>query len=1092
MTWQELFAFEIKYRLKRPETYLFFLVVFLFSMEGTDFVFGGIDLGQVKKNAPVVIAKTMGILSGLTMLLTSMIMGVPVLRDIEYNMASLLYVNPISKRDYLLGRFLGSFVILLFIFSGLVFGMAIGELMPWNNVSHLLPFKFYNYLYAFFTVAFPIILFGAVLFFITGSLSRKLIVVYTQGIVFFVVYMVVNSINNDAVRAVLDPFSLNTLKQVTLDWSIVELNMNRVPFKGYLFYNKLLWFVLTLLVVIFGYRKFHFNLLLTSSKKKEIKKRESFKLPDFNLSLDHPIIELRFGYKAWIIQLLHQSWFYCRVTIKQPSFWAIAICGVVIIMVNSVSLGTSYGVDSYPATYFIVEELKETSIVFFLIVLVFYSAELIWKERSAQLNLIYDSTPTSNFLNLLGKFISLLLVYTMLMGILIIAGILFQTLNGYYQYQLDVYFTGFFVELFPFLALYTLAAFFLHVLINRKFIGILATLVFFILNLVLELYGYKHGLYKFGGDTLGLYSAMNGYGHVLTPYLLIKTYWLFFGLLLLVLASVISVRGIETHLLKRWRARASHSSKPLQALTWSLSIGFVCLGAYIYYNTNIINTYWTKKDKLAFRAGYEQDLKSFEYINQPKITHVDLEVDLFPKKRQYSIHGTYTITNIQPEPITQVHIQKYLESEIELKDITILGGAKPNNTYNKYGYGIYQLNQPLIQGDTIVLEFVQTFIPVGFEEGSINTDVVENGTFFNNTTLPTFGYNRNYELNKPEERTLFQLPSRQNKSNRNNPLELVNARTGSDSKGITLDIVIGTDVDQTALAPGVLEREWKTKERRYFHYVSHQPIINFYSIISARYQVVRDQWQSKTNGQLVDLEIYYHPEHTYNLNRMMEGMKWSLTYYTTHFGPYQYPQMRIMEFPRYRKFAQSFPNTVPYSEALGFMLNINDSTDVDMAFYITAHELAHQWWGLQVETANVKGRNFVLETLSQYSAVMILQEKYGQAKTQQFLESRLEEYKEGRLKDKHPEVPLIHVENQDYIYYDKGAIAMYTLQKTIGADKVNQALRQFIKDWSSFNNPNKPEHYATSADLVCYFREVTPDSLQGVITELFETTKVGF
>ena len=121
----EFFIFEIKYRLKRPETYFFFLMLFLFSAVGVMFVFQGIDLGLVKKNAPLVIAKTMGAITGLSMIIASMIMGVPVLRDFQYDVSSLIYVNPISKRDYLLGRFLGSFVVLLFIYSAVPWGMMI-------------------------------------------------------------------------------------------------------------------------------------------------------------------------------------------------------------------------------------------------------------------------------------------------------------------------------------------------------------------------------------------------------------------------------------------------------------------------------------------------------------------------------------------------------------------------------------------------------------------------------------------------------------------------------------------------------------------------------------------------------------------------------------------------------------------------------------------------------------------------------------------------------------------------------------------------------------------------------------------------------
>ncbi len=127
MMWYEIFKFELKYRLKRADTYVFFVFLFLFSIVGVDFIFEGMDFGLVKKNSPLIIAKTMGVITGLFMILASMIMGVSVLRDFEYNIESLIFVNPIKKRDYLLGRFLGSFAILLFVFSGVFFGMILGE-----------------------------------------------------------------------------------------------------------------------------------------------------------------------------------------------------------------------------------------------------------------------------------------------------------------------------------------------------------------------------------------------------------------------------------------------------------------------------------------------------------------------------------------------------------------------------------------------------------------------------------------------------------------------------------------------------------------------------------------------------------------------------------------------------------------------------------------------------------------------------------------------------------------------------------------------------------------------------------------------------
>src|SRR5580704_15318801 len=112
---------------------------------------------------------------------------------------------------------------------------------------------------------------------------------------------------------------------------------------------------------------------------------------------------------------------------------------------------------------------------------------------------------------------------------------------------------------------------------------------------------------------------------------------------------------------------------------------------------------------------------------------------------------------------------------------------------------------------------------------------------------------------------------------------------------------------------------------------------------------------------------------------MMKGMKASLAYCTTNFSPYQNKTLRIMEFPRYATFAQSFPASIPYSESIGFIAKVDAKSDedVDYPFYVTAHETAHQWWAHQVIGADVQGSTMLSETLAQYSALMVMKQKYG-------------------------------------------------------------------------------------------------------------------
>ena len=219
---------------------------------------------------------------------------------------------------------------------------------------------------------------------------------------------------------------------------------------------------------------------------------------------------------------------------------------------------------------------------------------------------------------------------------------------------------------------------------------------------------------------------------------------------------------------------------------------------------------------------------------------------------------------------------------------------------------------------------------------------------------------------------------------------------------------------------------------------------------------------------------------------MMEAMKKSFEYFSDNFSPYQYRQMRILEFPRYASFAQSFANTVPFSEGIGFMIKVEDEDDVDISYFVTAHELAHQWWGHQLYPADVQGSAVLSESLSQYSALMVMKDAYPQEHMQEFLKEELNRYLRGRAGEQKKELPLVLSENQSYIHYGKGANIMYTLQDYIGEDSVNVALQRLLNDWGGQAGLEREGRYATTNDLMGYIREVTPDSLQNMVTDMFE------
>ncbi|MEM1328173.1 MAG: M1 family aminopeptidase [Bacteroidota bacterium] len=1078
----EIYTFELSYRLRRTETYAFFLLLFAFSLFGVEFIFEGVELGIVKKNAPTVIGKTMGAIVGLFMLFISMIMSVSVLRDHRYGTATFLLVNPISKHTYLLGKFLGSLTILLGVFSALPLGMLLSEWMPWTDRTAYATFNILHYLQPFLWVSLPIILSMAALFFVTGALSKNLLIVYTQGLVVFLLFLLTKVIPSELWQAVLDPFGLSTLTFIAKDWSVETVNVSLIPWNGVMLWKNLLWSAIGFGSSVYGYRRFELMTIMKSSKKKRSKCIDT-DVPKMDANWQH-IVPL---FSRWtpVVQWIQYTRFELNYICQQTLFWALIIAGIAIVAINFVNLGTTYGVDSLPTTYLIVEELLETGIYLFIFILLIYSSELIWKERIVNFHLIHDATPVETVLLLAAKLTAMILIYVILLGLLMVTGVLFQLMNGYHNFDGKAYLVGLFVDVLPFLVLYTITSFLFHSLVRQSFLGITLTIIFVIFNVVIAVLVTDHVLLKFGGHPLPTYSEMNGYGHWLMPHIWVKGYWLCIGVIILMLASIVKARGVATNLKKRWRS--GWFAFNYSYFSIAIVVVLIGVGSFIFYNTNVLNIYWSSNKKEAFRADYERQLKAFEYLPQPKITDVQLNIELYPSKRAYHIEGSYQLINTHSSPIRAIHLQQQLGTHTHLSEVTFDRSTTRNDEYKYFSHFIYELADPLLPNDTIHLYFTQQSIPEGFENQDNSTEIVYNGSFFNSDLLPTLGYQKAYELEKADSRKRYSLGEKRKKSPQDDLQELQNSRTGSDSNGISLEAIIGTEQPQTAITSGEIINTWTENGRNYFHYKTHQKIINFYPVVSANYAAQKEQHIDKDT---IDLEIYYHREHDQNIKRMMEAMTYSLDYYSSAFSAYPFPQLRIVEIPRYRDFAQAFPCTIAISESMGFVMDVDEETDVDMVFFIAAHEIAHQWWGVQLPAANVQGQKMVLETLAQYSALMVLQQKYSKVKVDQLLRQEYDQYKKGIRQQKKTESSLVLVDDEEHIYYAKGILNMYALQQAIGEEQINLALKNFLADWRGGRRINGQQQYATSNDLLSYLKKVCPEEFKRIITHLFEEVNV--
>lgn len=1087
--WFKILKFELEYRKKRPATYIYFGILFLMAVltMATDIVQIGGGSGLVKENSPTTIANMMAILSAVMMMITSAIMGVAVLRDFEHNTESMLFTSPITKFDYLAGRFLGSFLVVLFVFSGMILGFMVGELFNPDR-DKMLPFNLYNYLHPFITMIVPSLFFSGALFFITGALSRKMVTVYVQWILLFAVYQVAiiltREVDNRSIAALVDPFAIRTIRNTIQYWTVAEQNSMVVPFEGIVLYNRLIWIAVGIISLIIGYFSFSFNVV----RKSWFKKKASKEVTVSNTAISIPSVSFSFGLGAYLLQIRKQTWFYFKSVIKGIPFQAIIGFGLFLMIINSFFIGRVFGTYTYPTTYLMLELITGGFTLFFIIILVFYSGELVWKERDVKINLIQDALPMPDFVSLISKFFGLMLVFIVMLVMLVGAGVLIQAFKGYYKFDLPVYFTTLFSETFSTLVLFSLLAFFIQVMVNNKFLGHALMIIFFIAMGVLDSLGLEHSLFQFGSASLGTYSEMNGFGHFVKSFSWFDLYWMAFSVFLFGVAVIFAVRGSEAAMKWRWHVGKMRLTRPMMIMIITAFMTFGLSGCFIYYNTNVQNSYQNSDEQEAESAEYERTLKKYEFIAQPKITSINVRAELYPQTRDYSMEGTYTLKNFEDQPLDSIHIQLGPDPDMAYENLVFNRKSTIVESYDDFRYFIHKLDDPLQPGDSMQLDFKMTYVTKGFKESGSNTGIVYNGTFLNNTGFPSFGYNSGFELGSDDTRKDNDLEPKERLMKRDNPIGLRQNFISDDSHGVDFEIVVGTEPDQIAVAPGYLQREWEENGRRYFHYKMDQPMLPFFNIVSARYEVVRDQTTIAVNDSTnkdINLEIYYHPGHEYNLESMMKGMKHSFKYFSENFSPYQYSQMRILEFPRYASFAQSFANTVPFSEAIGFMVKVEEEDDVDVTYFVTAHELAHQWWAHQLMSADVQGSQVLSETLSQYSALMVMKHEYPQEHLKEFLKEELNRYLSGRTVEQKKEMPLALVENQAYIHYGKGANIMYALQDYIGEDSVNMALKRLVRDWG-YKTIERNGRYATTIDLIGYLRDVTPDSLQNVITDFFD------
>lgn len=1038
----DLLKFELKYHFGQISFKVAALLFFILGYFAV--VQGGFGSDDVHRNSPYVITNIIALLSLFSIFSGILFSANVVLRDSMYKMEPVIFTTSIKKLPYFGLRFMG---VLLAAFSLpilAVLGIYAGTFFI--NADRLGLFQITYFLQPLLIFALPNVLFSTGILFCTAILTKNVRAIYVVGVLIYILYMLASIFGNspllatstmkatapDILPILLDPFALASFFGETRTWTDLQRNEQLFPLQNAFLLNRILWISLTGLLMLVTYRFFSFRLKQQRPAKLKIVKQEPINTVPYRVLKVLPN-GFRFYFSTFKAQLKFELIFmFKNIPVMVMLLLWVFLYGVEL---KDKLFSGVYGIHSYPATGIILEEIR--SMKFGLILLIFYTAETVSREKSVNFHALVYSTPVQNSALWLAKSLSLFVLVFVLVTLNIGIGIVLQVTHGYFNVELPMYFSLYYYSGFPML-LFVVLIIFTQNLSANKYLGMLLSMVVIFLIAYADRFGLEHYLFRFATVPDLQHSYFNGFGYYATAFNWYMLYWLAFVMLIAILTIGMWQRKVEIKAKQRFKLIGLNLKQNKWIASLALLIWISC-GAFIYHQTNVIGKYKNNKAKLAWRLAYEQKYKALVNIPQPVIKAVKTNIDLYPGEGKYVVNGTYRLRNETRMPIFTIWTS--VSPAVYSFSVTIEASRKSEKDEH-FSQEFIFLKKPLLPNEEIVMNFSLAVIRSGFTGFDSENSIVSNGTYIEmEKFVPQLGYCYNFESDDKIERKKAGLAEIATIPKFSNTYELID-----------LETTVSTDTDQQVITVGNLQKNWVANNRRYFKYKTSSPVNFMFALSSAKYAVKKDRYKD------TDLRIYYQPGQAYNLKSMLKGVKDALDYGNANFAKYRLKQLTIAEIPQYKGAATAYPGVVFSAENINFLGNYSQGS-IDQSYAIAAHETAHQWWANILTPANGAGYAMLTESLAKYTENVLIEKAFGKMYLRRYLAYDNNLYFLNRNNNE-KELAMVKTLNQPYVHYQKGGLNMYAVKELMGEEKFNTILKQLI---AAHENP-KPK--ATAADLI--------------------------
>jgi ABC-2 type transport system permease protein len=1013
----------------------------------------GISFSNIHVNSPYQVAYLVGILSLAGIFAATIIVAQSVLREKDFRFDVLIFSTPVNKLSYLAARFSALALFTLFALFTAVAGLYIGNHFADLPESKFGPFNLLNYIRPFLIFIVPNMLLCLALLCSAAWLTGSKLIVYITGLFTYVLYilgavfsnspMIAGSAPADTAKvsfyAKADPFGLAAFFEQTRYLTADQRNTLALSLTGDLLLNRLIWIFIAMALLAIAF--FRYNFRETNTRRKIDLSEEEVAT---KAKLFHPVAITDVSYGQTFLSFWRLN---VLAVFRSLPFLLVLVVWTVLLSVelSSAVSGNPRTGAPYATSILLFNVIRETLPTFCLLVMLFFSSELLWKSRDTGFHSIEYTTPYKRSARLMAIAFSIACLPVFLIAYSSLLAIGFQILNAYSivswtTYGLLFYYTG------MSLVINALLMVAVQTSIRNKYAGLaLATLFILVSSTSIgQMLGLRYPLFRLGGIVGVPLSEMSGFDAYANAF-----HWqmLYSGSLVLALLFIHHRRSV------------------------AICFAVICFGAAfnIYYHTSVASRYRTEAQLDDWKQAYELRYKHYEEMPQPTITNVRTSINLYGSRHSYEVSGEYELLNKHNRAIDSVLV--YVNPETTLQSLN-LEHSQLLKADAEYGHYWYVFKKPLTPGSSCRMKFRFRSGWSGFKQHEPFNSILANGSFIRiSTYFPVLGYKVDNELSseiKRRQRGLQPQPALKK-------LELAQANP-YDYAFINYEAFVSTDGNQTAITSGNLTASYEKGGRSYFHYKSDRPMPFRFAVSSAAYQVAKSRYKN------IPVEVYYEPNHGRNVARLISNAKSTLAYCEQNFGSYPHAVLRFAEVSSFATgfSATSYPSAVYMKEDGGFFNDIRDFNDQDVINELAGHELSHQWWGSTGFAPEYKEGGWVLtETLAKYTELMLYRKSNAKAAVLENIRTYLDLYLSERSFSK--EVPLYKTSYETpHIPYDKGMLVMYQLAALIGEDRINNALK------SLYNKHRFPMPPPETTDLIAELYTVSAVQTHAKIDELFK------